>query len=438
MSTTSVRAVFVNVALDTMRRWPAPFDLERYLQSELNHGLKRWSLHELASHHALSTPTTSQRLLQSVVERLAWQHHALQNWIHSVSTSPTTHGTAYSGVSAATVTKPLETLRYIHQDTFSLGRQLLDTTKIWERFNDADKHVIHSTFLEIRARHANTIETVVDIVTTTRRQSLGGPADSNTTTPTTYSEQAAEEFLQRRLGIQLLCDHHVELFKGKKSHGGIAVDAPLSVSLTDAVLEAQHIVDVHLQVYPETVIEPDVTSLSTLTCTMVQPWVHHALVELLKNAMASTVARTKQERLVNVPPLYIRVTPARTSTQNDGNHNNDVIAVEIIDQGTGVADMASALRLGHSTAADRKWDRLDHQQSYAAVRSPLSSLGVGLPVSRYMMEHFGGSVHLINNNNSARNTLYETGCTATILLPMNGTILERIPGEKNNCEVMQL
>jgi pyruvate dehydrogenase kinase 2/3/4 len=418
-----------------MGRWPVS-DLERYLQSELNHGLKRWSMHELASHHALA-PTTSQRLLQSVVQRLAGQHHALQNWIHSVS--PTANGTPHrAGGDAATaaVTKPLETLRYIHQDTFSLGRQLLDNTKIWERCSDADKHVIHSTFLEIRARHANTIETVVDIVTSTRRQSLGGSslleADSIPPT-TTYSEQAAEEFLQRRLGIQLLCDHHVELFKGKKPHGGIAVDAPLSISLTDAVLEAQHIVDVHLQVYPETSIEPDATSLSSLTCTMVQPWVHHTFVELLKNAMASTVARTKQEGQVNLPPLHIRVNRACTNRQNGGSHNNgddnDVITVEIIDQGTGVADMASALRLGHSTAADRKWDRLDHQQSYAAVRSPLSSLGVGLPVSRYMMEHFGGSVHLINNN-SDRNARYETGCTATILMPMNDTILERIPGEK--------
>jgi pyruvate dehydrogenase kinase 2/3/4 len=371
---------------------------------------------------------------------LARQHHALQEWLAFAGNAGSESNLDSSAITTQkAVTQRLETLRYIHADTFQLGRQLLDNAKVWDRYNDADKHVVNATFLEVRARHANTVESVVDVVTNVRQLSRH-EVNADGSTPSTISssisshEDMAQEFLQRRLGVQLLCDHHVEMYKGKKSNGGISVQAPLSLSLSDAVLEAQHIVDVHLQVYPETHFEPAVTDA---TCTMVQPWVHHALVELLKNAMASAVAKMKldhQNRNTSAAssattpsPLLIRVREV-TGASNGKNGSSD-IAVDIVDRGIGVADIDAAFALGHSSAG-RKWDRLDEQQSYAAVRSPLSSLGVGLPIFRYMMEHFGGSLTLTNNNSTNGSSGEDAGCTATILFPCDDTILERIPGDK--------
>jgi hypothetical protein len=58
-----------------------------------------------------------------------------------------------------------------------------------------------------------------------------------------------------------------------------------------------------------------------------------------------------------------------------------------------------------------RWDRLHKQQSYAAVRQPLSSLGVGLMLSRLMMKVFKGDLYLSNNG-----SVISYGCTATLLI----------------------
>lgn len=458
-------------------------------------GWKRWSLRELAAHSssALSAvsqvlvsheldPTTSEQLLSCAVQRLALQHQCLQEWImkeHHLRTI-TTHGNAAdmaaADAAAATVTmKRLDALRYVQADTYKLGRQLLENRTVWERFSDPDRHAVHATFLELRARHANTVETVVDVVTDLRRMNrrrsrLTMTNDvqqhddatkvfqhNNNDDDDDYYERAADCFLQRRLGIQLLCDHHVELFRSRRektSLGGVvSVEAPLHAVLTDAVSEAQHIVDVHLQTFPETTIimhPPAATknnntadNAGVVTCTMVRPWVHHALVELLKNAMASAVYQMKMDETSVPPPISIHV----AVTGNDDatcNNNSAAVVIDIVDRGPGIADLTSAFALGHSTSLSsaaaggssrrKKWDRLDDQQSYADVRSPLSSLGVGLPVSRYMVEHFGGSLTVQNNNNFDRDNndgaaAVVTGCTARIRLPKDDTILERIPGE---------
>ena len=70
------------------------------------------------------------------------------------------------------------------------------------------------------------------------------------------------------------------------------------------------------------------------------------------------------------------------------------------------------------TSQSHRWDRLQDQQSYAAVRAPLASLGVGLPLSRTMMRMFGGDITLQENKSH--------GCTATLIISTDPTILERV------------
>lgn len=436
----------------TMGRW-TPVELERYLQRDvLLPARKRWSLAELASQGgatSLATPCTSQQLLQCVVHRLALQHQCLTDWsqlafdgrIDSslfVQQEHTPATCVLPDSTKITVAKRLDTLRYIHADTFQLGRQLLSNKSVWERFSQADKHVVNASFLEIRARHANALEAVVDIVSAVRlarahmpiRNSryVDGEMDleeekAHGTAPCQDNphERIADIFCQGRLGIQLLCDHHVELYKNKKPHGGITKNSSLPELLNDAILEAQHIVDVHLQIFPEAIVTP-AASTTDLTCTVVQPWLHFAVVELLKNGMASAVTQMKIDKQTVPPPIAINVVQ-----RNE--HCNQRIGIDIIDQGTGVRDITAAFALGHSSIA-RKWDRLQEQQSYAAVRSPLSSLGVGLPVSCYMLEHFGGSLTLENNidRDGRIDSNGTKGCIASISIFNDETLLERIPG----------
>ena len=444
-----------------------------------NTSRKRWSLQSLAElapavphknhNHNNSMTTASRTLLQCTVERLAEQHEFLQFWQQQQQQQPFPDATQRTNHVLDKRKKWFDTLRYVHADTYQLGRRLLDNTAFWERFAAPEQHTVNAIMKELRARHATTLETVVDLVLTGT-----GNGNTNDEQQAQYEQnhRSAQLFLQRRVGIQLFCDHHVELYRQQqqtitattktttttntdsKHRGVITIQAPLGPILVDAVAEAQHIVDAHLQIYPETryyyncdttgdattttttapslLVNDTASSNSFCQCTVVRPWLHHALVELLKNAMASTVQRMQLDHKSIPAPLDIIVTapPPTTSTTTTATPRS--LVLEIVDRGTGIApgdgNLARAMALGHSSV-DRRWDRLDEQQSYASVRSPLSSLGVGLPVSRILMEHFGGRLTLRNNNDDSSDKENSTGCTARIEWPLDDTILERVPGE---------
>jgi signal transduction histidine kinase len=380
--------------------------------------LKRWSLRELAAQQLYATEASrnvSADLLQCAVQRLAVQHESVRQWKehlqrHGVKNTSQPQASA----AVASAIQRLDTLQYVHADTYRLGQQILEhPSNILERATDADRHVINATFLELRARHAKTVESMVDIVTALRQFPFPHEEDD-----IARNEVRADAFLRRRIGIQLLCDHHVALHRNKVPHGGVTVDAPcVSRILPDAIKEAQHVVDVHLPMVPEVGISHN---SSDILCTMVQPWVHHALVELLKNAMASSVQQMHRDQHAIPSPVHI-------ICEEDLEKNS--VVIDIVDAGTGLPkEGPTAFLLGHTTAAAKRWDRLDAQQSYAAVQAPLSSLGVGLPISRHLMEHFDGSLELFNNNAET----YEgdssgsgKGCTARVVLRKDDSILER-------------
>jgi pyruvate dehydrogenase kinase 2/3/4 len=305
--------------------------------------------------------------------------------------------------------KQLDTVKFIQNDTRKLSTKLLECRQIWDRFNNPDRHFVNATFLELRARHAHTIEHIVDVINFLRK------ATGRDTRLAEFHRQA-DAFLQRRLGIQLLCDHHVQLYKGKEN-GAVDCDANLNEIISESVLEAQRIVDAHLDWYPEVLHKMN----TEYRISVVKPWIQYVLVELLKNAMAATVKRKDShnaqsliEQRETSPPIELLVCKREQS-----------IDITVVDQGTGIADgstgIQSAFLLGHSSVG-KKFDRLDVQQSYAAVRSPLSSLGVGLPSSRYMMEHFHGTLAIDNNH-------YMPGCSATLQIRLDVSIPERVPGE---------
>ncbi len=76
------------------------------------------------------------------------------------------------------------------------------------------------------------------------------------------------------------------------------------------------------------------------------------------------------------------------------------------------------------SSSPKRWDRLEEQQSYAAVRQPLGSLGVGLPLSRLMMRAFGGDLDISNNNDigeEGEGGGIGGGCTATLTISYDDT-----------------
>jgi pyruvate dehydrogenase kinase 2/3/4 len=98
--------------------------------------------------------------------------------------------------------------------------------------------------------------------------------------------------------------------------------------------------------------------------------------------------------------------------------------IQIIDQGTGVRDIDEAFGFARSSSRKR-WDRLKEQQSYAAVRQPLGSLGVGLTLSRLMLRAFGGDLTLSNNHQGMMSGPNGSGCTATLMINLDDSYLAK-------------
>jgi pyruvate dehydrogenase kinase 2/3/4 len=380
--------------------------LSSALQASLKHDateiIKRWSLRSLADHGIEGvTASNSKLILSEATKRLAHQHEACVRILEIVKEIKSRQDNILNSEAAFVCQRAisnLESLRYVHADTYKLGREIVGNQNIWNRFSKSDKHLLHSTAEQLRSRHARSIETMVQIVSDIR----------NIDGDETQVDSHVDEFLQGRLGVQLLCDHYVRLYKGSPN-GGVSVNCLLADAISDAVTEASHMCDAHLQIFPETLLpEPG------LRLTIVRPWIHHALVELLKNAMAASVAKANRDSKNEVDPVRINL-----------GEDDEMILIDIVDEGTGIEqEFEEVFLLGHSTAVKR-WDRLDEQQSYAAVRSPLSSLGVGLPTSRWMIEYFRGSLELWNNKDIS--TGPSKGCTSRLRLYRDPNILEQEP-----------
>ena len=179
----------------------------------------------------------------------------------------------------------------LHEDTFKLTHGLMDeNSTVLERFHDADRHLVFSTLEQVRSRHASTVETLADVVIALRQYNLS-----------TYElDDLVDTFLRGRLGVQLLCDHYVSLHK-KKPRGGVSVDCLVADVIDDAVTEAKHICDAHFEKTPEVLLDlpPDAT------LTLIRPWVHHALVELLKNAMAASFETLTKTNEWTPPSIHL-------------------------------------------------------------------------------------------------------------------------------------
>jgi len=306
--------------------------------------------------------------------------------------------------------RDIKNLQRLHEDTFQLAYGLLEeNSRVLSRFQNADWHLCFSTFEQIRSRHATTVETLADNVIALRQYKLTNDE----------LDELVDVFLRKRLGVQLLCDHYVSLHKGKPN-GGVSVDCLLADVIDDAVTESKHICDAHFENTPEVIVNIP----SNARITLIRPWIHHALVELLKNAMASSFETLYDSNICTPPFIHVNL-----------EETDEFVLLSVLDQGTGVSSPESAFEFA-SSSADSRWDRLEEQQSYAMVRSPLQSLGVGLPLSRMLLQHFGGALTLCNRENTEQGL--ESGCTATLYLSKDDTLIERLSSEEEGEEDKQV
>jgi hypothetical protein len=225
--------------------------------------------------------------------------------------------------------------------------------------------------------------------------------------------------------------------------GAVTVNQPIRPLVESAILEAGHLCEAHFLTRPAVRFVDRVTSNNghhgeieddydddtrnedaaetTVTATYIRPWLHYTLVELFKNSMVATIERPNpkgagqwnrmdcvlndrvdldddddEESVVTKShcPIFVHIKERRHT-----------IEIEILDQGGGLRPSAHSDNnsnrderpvrdLFEFAQCSKKYDRLDDQQTYATVRSPMNGLGVGLAMSRMQMRQFGGDVEL--------------------------------------------
>ena len=410
-----------------------------------------WSMAKLARLQA--TPATARLLLEDVAQRLTHQIERFQTDVRPLLEQRQQQQQQQQHAA-------LDHLEHLHQDTVRLGQRLLAAPILFQRWNAADQSTVSHAFQQIRDRHAISMERYLDLVLLGSTSSSLSPQEQNKTIQTQQQrcsfllDDVIQSMLQTRCGVLLLCDHYAKLARQRHDdsplpHGAVAKiimddaahdSAPTleTVVVSQALAEARHICQVHWLEAPQVLVETSTMS-SLSSVTVIRPWLHHTLVELLKNAMHATLLGKYRhqhrrdddddddddpEDISQLPPT-IRVLVSQVA---------EFVQIDITDEGVGVPsaeDVDVLFRLGQSSSSttssssssskQKRWDRLQDQQSYAAVRPPMNSLGVGLPISRILMQYFGGNVQLLS---LPRRTTAGCTTTARVLLPVDDTIPE--------------
>ncbi len=362
--------------------------------------LRRWSIKELLKLNDVNA-TNAEIVLQEIRTRLAIQHQRLSSFSRVEE-----YAKIASSADGATLSKSLKMLLQLHENTYMLPHEIIETNFLMDGFSSKGPKQVYLKQMvdDIMTRHGASVDTFADATIASRNMEHQIPqiltkqfrSDANIL-------QNPEPFLHSRLLIQLICEHYVSLNKGK-STGAVSTDADILDIVDDGTTEAKHVADANLGIAPE--VEIRSVNGPFVPPPIIRSWIHHAIVEVAKNAMMATVEKWDEQ-----PLLHKQTLPP--SILIDVSRDTDFMSIRVVDNGIGLnADRSDKAFRFAASSTQKRWDRLDEQQSYAAVRQPLGSLGVGLSLSNLMMKCFGGSVSLNNNQN-------EQGCTATLRVNYN-------------------
>ena len=371
---------------------------------------RRWCIRSLVKsniHGSRDAAETTRLLAADVHLRLGIQRERLSGFEKSVRD--------YAVIAGNTeVTHHLKSLMRLHDSTRQLVGQLLAMEAA------SAQRLASGIFDETMCRHGKTVETCADVIIQVRQMESKVPyiLRRDFMNVDLLDDELMRTFLHARLMIQLLCEHYVSMSKGKDT-GAVTLDADVRDIVDDALTESRHVADANLGVPIDFVIEQ---TGDIEPPPIIRSWLHHALVEVSKNAMMANYERWIQQpqskNPESVPPeLHVRIDTTCAA-----------LTIQVKDQGNGLKDEAEAFGFAKSSAQDR-WNRINEQRSYAAVRQPLGSLGVGLPLSRIMMRAFGGDLTLSNHEKSAS---MESGCTATLEICRDDSFIAQ-----NHCKLIK-
>ena len=276
--------------------------------------------------------------------------------------------------------KQVKTLLHIYGDTAKTVKSLSEGA-LMSRFSGTDKERLRKALNDVKLRHAlSAVETLFDF-------SCENALDDEAT-------KTVDRILRNHFDFILICDHFYDLADEKKADKIVDKGAVIKIKSPITVVEMIESVRDEL-VFSFSVDFPDHPNLGIDialseemvyfdsgrdSCCIVPSSVRYTLSECLKNAVSATMKRADG----------VFTKPFVTLSSSDG------LAIRVVDDGVGLEENSGKdlFQFGH--VGKIRYDRLNHQTSYAAVRDPLQGIGVGLPISKILMEQAGGGLTVQN------------------------------------------
>lgn len=195
--------------------------------------------------------------------------------------------------------------------------------------------------------------------------------------------QLLDRFFTARIGLRLLVEQH---FRAKDSpegfSGAIQTECRPEDVAKDAIADASYLCDFHLGQAPEVALYGDSGSAGF---TYLPSHMRYVLLELLKNAMRSTVERHGGDGR-ELPMVQIMIA-----------HGDEDVTFKICDEGGGIcrSEIEDVWTYLHSSArrppiAEDLKQENRHNNSVGA----LAGYGMGLPLSRIYAQYFGGNLDI--------------------------------------------
>eukprot|EP00656_Telonema_subtile_P003394 TRINITY_DN11552_c0_g1_i1.p1 TRINITY_DN11552_c0_g1~~TRINITY_DN11552_c0_g1_i1.p1 ORF type:complete len:498 (+),score=103.64 TRINITY_DN11552_c0_g1_i1:63-1556(+) len=195
--------------------------------------------------------------------------------------------------------------------------------------------------------------------------------------------QVLDRFFTARIGLRLLVEQHFRAHDSPPGFSG-AIESncsPESVA-KDAIADASYLCDYHMGRAPEVALygTSDGQGFTYLPSHM-----RYVLLELLKNAMRSTVERHGHDE-GPLPMVQIMVA-----------HGAEDVTFKICDEGGGIprSEMGAVWTYLHSSAQRPPVaEDLKQENRHTNAVGALAGYGMGLPLSRIYAQYFGGNLDI--------------------------------------------
>jgi hypothetical protein len=348
------------------------------------------------------------------------------------------------------LSNPINTLVRVYKDTsLTLDRFYASGNQNQLQFNK--KHV-QDTFDMLSARHGLTIETFSEIHSHIMPKDLSKSGDC-----------IINNFLRTHVSVWVLLQQcldvliqfpsespndYVENVKinqsvevDKQRVGCVVLNANINDICADARLQAITLADHNHGYCPpiifscnDTVANAKLSSVANkvVTTAAIPSMIRFIVLELLKNAIYSTLKQQEKDGIVNRDENFDDIDYAVCVDVMDDVKNNNVV-ITISDSGTGFTaikgdfnEMIHHMQHQFRYGANKTMDELAYSQhaSYQPMSSPLNGCGVGLYVATLFATHFGGNLMILpfNRFNSNNNR----GVTAILTIPRDTSIQEPV------------